>query len=207
MDDNRFAARLALPPGTPIILPAPASGLACVGVDAGARQVLFAGPRPDGQWPSPAGWLPGGPGTPGIDDSGWRLTMTGLVDLRVEPGKVYPRGTYVGQVATTEGLQLALAWLEDFTPDRVIYVDPAVLINGLATAYPPVRISAEAQKVPAVVTSADGTSQVSGSVTLVNRDGRTALATGNGTVVNVGDLNLDLTLWGVDTGSAGGRAP
>ena len=196
-------ARLALPVGTPIILPAPMGGLACVGVDAGDREVLFAGPRPDGQWPSPAGWLPGGPGTPGVDDSGWRLSIKGLVDIRVTLGNVYPRGTYIGQCGSNEGVVVTLSWLEDFTPDRVLYLDPANLINGLRASYPPVRLSAEAQKVPAVITSADGQSAVTGSVTLVNRDGRQALATGNGTVVSVGDLNVDLTLWGVDTGSAG----
>lgn len=200
---RRTDARIALPPGTPVILPAPREGLACVGSD--GTEVLFAGPRPDGQWPSPAGWLPGGPGTVGVDDSGWRLWLRGLVDVRVRLGEVYPRGTYVGQVASDAGLAVTLAWLEDVFPDRLFYVDPAVLIGGLSSAYPPVPLSAEATKVPAIISNAQGTSMAAGSVTLVNRDGRAALATSGGTVVNVGDFNLDLTFGGIDTGGAGSR--
>lgn len=198
---RRTDIQLALPAGTPIILPAPREGLACVGADVPGRELVFAGPRPDGQWPTPAGWLPGllgGPGNAGIDDSGWRLQLKGLTDLRCEPGRVYPRGFYVGQVASAEGITLALGWLEDLWPDRMIWVDPAVLIGGLSSSFAPVPLSDEASKIPALVSSADGKSVAAGSVTLVNRDGRAALST-NGTVVQVGDVTFDLTL-GIDWG-------
>lgn len=186
---------LALPPGTPILLPAPPSGLACVGVDPSTREVLFAGQRPDGQWPSAAGWLPGGPGNAGVDDSGWRLLMRGLVDIRCQPGAAYGRGTYVGQVADAQGIYVDLAWLEDFFPDRLVHIDPALFIAGLSPSIAPVALSGESAKIPALVSNADGSVVRPGSVTVVDRGGRAALVT-NGIVVQVGDIDVSLGLTG-----------
>lgn len=138
--------------------------------------------------------LGGGPGTAGVDDSGWRLRMAGIVDIRVRPGEVYPRGTYVGQVATAEGLSVDLAWLEDVFPDRLIHVDPAYWIDGLRPSIPAVPLSSESRKIPALVSNADGTVVRPGSVTVVDRGGMSALLTGPGAVVQVGQVDVSIGL-------------
>lgn len=190
-------AKFSAPAGYRSLLICPDDGMMCVGVamDDGRGSALFAGRRPDGQWPSPQGWLPrslgGGEGTPGVDDSGWRVGFAGIVPSCV-PGTVYARGdtigTWIGGAA-----ELAVFWLEDATPDRVVNLDPALFIPGLSPAIAPVSQGPNVWRVPAIITKPGEAGQQAGSVSVTGQPGRSQTGiVRNGILVQIGDIDFQL---------------
>lgn len=197
MTDALRPARFSAPAGRVALLICPGDGMMCVGrtVDGttGRGELLFAGRRPDGGWPSPQGWLPnwlttvdqqGAPvstvGTAGVDDSGWRVGYGGVVPS-AQLGTVYGRGDPIGTWIGGPGAELSAFWLEDSSPDRIVNLDPALFIPGLNPAIAPVSTGPGVYRVPAIVTGEGGreaqgsiliTSAPNGTQTTVIKSGR-----------------------------------
>lgn len=186
MSDPTRPARFSAPTGATCLLICPGDGMMCVGrsVEEGRGELLFAGRRPDGQWPTPSSWLPdflgGSPGTAGEDDSGWRVGYGGIVPT-AEVGKVYGVGSPVGVWIGGPGSELCTYWMEDSAPDRLINLDPALFIPGLRAAIAPVSTGPGVWRVPAIVTTVGDreaagsihiTSDMQGRQTAVVRSGR-----------------------------------
>jgi len=188
MADPTRPARFNAPAGVVCLLVCPDSaGMMCVGreVEDGRGTLLFAGQRPDGQWPTPTGWLPeflaGGPGTAGVDDSGWRIAYEGVVPT-ARVGDIYGRGSPIGTWMGGHA-ELAVYWMEDVSPDRLVNMDPALFITGLRAAIAPVSTGPGVWRVPSVVTGS-GNAEAQGSIHITsNRDGTQTGVVRSGRVV------------------------
>lgn len=181
--DPTRPSRFISPAGNLALLICPGDGMLCVGRsidEQGRGQLLFAGRRPDGQFPSPGGWLPNWlagndvvlgtanePGTMGVDDSGWRVGYVGVAPT-AELGQVYGRNSPIG-VWSGGPSEISTFWLEDSTPDRVVNLDPTLFIPGLQPNIKPVSIGPGNWRVPAIVTTNSG-QESRGVITITTSD-------------------------------------
>lgn len=199
---------LALPIGTRLLAPLPCVVTGVWTDSDGGLQITMAGKTPAGGWPAPRLWFAqdvATEGSPGYDDSGWRLGFAHLDQYEpgIEPGAILGRGQpfgYSGASGKVTGphVHVNVYWLSDGAlADRKFYVDPAILIPGLKPAVAPVQVGPHAWRVPMIMQAQTQPN--------VQRAGSVVIQQGDDGIVNMVLGNGAAFTSDVDVGSMSGR--